>query len=90
MISVFLKKGPIDSVTFDNLIIAGDFNVDLFYASKRTDMLLSFMAELNLCAVDLACYPRVTYTYKHDNGTITSLARSHAHTETSLRQCVRY
>ena len=64
--------GLIDSVTFDNLIIAGDFNVDLFRASKRTDILLSFMTELNLCAVDLACYPRVTYTYEHDNGKVTS------------------
>ena len=54
------------------MIIAGDFNVDLFCASKRTDMLLSFMAELNLCAVDLACYPHVTYTYEHDNGKVTS------------------
>ena len=49
-------KGFVDSQSlkhFDNLIIAGDFNVDFHTSSSQRDLLLTFMTETNLCAVDL-------------------------------------
>ena len=65
-------KGLIDSLNFHNVIIAGDFNVDLFSSSSRRDQLMSFMSDLNLCSVDLFFRAAVKYTYERDDGAVTS------------------
>ena len=64
-------KGFVDSQSFDNLIIAGDFNVD-FHTSSWRDLLLTFMTETNLCAVDLYFHDSINYTYERDDGQVTS------------------
>ena len=49
-------KGFIDSQVFDNIIIAGDFNVDFNHHSTSSEYLIRFMNDLQLCAVDvLSC-----------------------------------
>ena len=65
-------KGFVDSQSFDNLIIAGDFNVDFHTSSSRRDLLLTFMTETNLCAVDLYFHDLINYTYERDDGQVTS------------------
>ena len=46
-------RGFLDSCQYDNVIIAGDFNVDFNHPSNSPVYLQSFTSELNLCAVDL-------------------------------------
>ena len=62
MESIAELKGLIDSFNFYNVIIAGDFNVDLYSSSCRRNQLMSFMSDLNLCSVDLFFHAAVKYT----------------------------
>ena len=64
-------KGFVDSQSFDNLIITGDFNVDFHISSSRRDLLLTFMTGTNLCAVDLYFHDSINYTYERDDGQVT-------------------
>ena len=65
-------KGFIDSQVFDNIIIAGDFNVDFNHHSTSSEYLIRFMDDLQLCAVDvLSCY-NINFTYERDDGLVHS------------------
>ena len=64
-------RGFIDSCTFDNLIITGDFNVDFSRSSVLRDSLQLFMNDLSLCASDLLS-ANITFTYERDDGLIRS------------------
>ncbi len=63
-------EGFIDSQSFDRL--AGDFNVD-FQRDTQNKLLLSFMGDYILSAVDLTFDRSVLSTYQHDDdSSITS------------------
>ncbi len=61
-------KGIIESHSFDKIVIAGDFNVDMIRPSVFRDSLLSFMSDFNLCSVDLFYRECVKFTYERDGG----------------------
>ena len=68
---VNLKVSLIPQV-FDNIIIAGDFNVDFNHHSTSSEYLIRFMNDLQLCAVDvLSCY-NINFTYERDDGLVHS------------------
>ena len=64
----------IDSMSFDSLIIGGDFNVDFSRASNNSLSLSDFMSSLNLSAVDclFPSIPSIPFTYMRDDGSATS------------------
>ena len=64
-------RGFLDSYQYDNVIIAGDFNVHFHCPSNSLVCLQSFMSELNLCAVDLTS-SRIKYTYERDDDAVRS------------------
>ena len=65
-------KDFIDSQVFDNIIIAGDFNVDFNHHSTSSEYLIRFMNDLQLCAVGvLSCY-NINFTYERDDGLVHS------------------
>ena len=41
-------RGFIDSQSYDNMIVAGDFNVDFTWLSVNREVLLSFISDLDL------------------------------------------
>ena len=52
----------IDSHNFDNIVIAGDFNVDFARSSPFRECLCSFMSDLNLSAVDVLPQYSIQFT----------------------------
>ena len=64
-------RGFLDSCQYDNVVIAGDFNVDFTQSSNPLSYLKSFMLELNLCAVDLASSD-ISFSYERDDGAVRS------------------
>ena len=64
--------GFIESQCYDNVIVAGDFNVDFSRSGSSTRLLQSFMNDRHLSAADLAFEDSVKFTYERDDG----LARS--------------
>ena len=61
-------KGYVNSMFFDNLIIAGDFNVDFSRSNVTNRYLNSFMSDLNLVASDVQPKFGIKYTYRRDDG----------------------
>ena len=61
-------KGYVNSMFFDNLIIAGDFNVDFSRSNVTNRYLNSFMSNLNLVASDVQPKFGIKYTYRRDDG----------------------
>ena len=63
-------KGFIDSYTFDNIVVGGDFNVDFQRWSVVSNYLQSFMNDLNIiCAVQSQS---IQFTYERDGGQVRS------------------
>ena len=60
--------GFISTVTYDFLIIAGDWNTDTQRACGFTDMVFSFLSELNLSLADLNFSDDVRFTYVSHDG----------------------
>ena len=58
-------KGFIQSVSFDHLIICGDFNIDFNHACNSLAVITTFMDDLNLISVD--CNTGICYTYFRDD-----------------------
>ena len=65
-------KGFIDSVFFDNIVLAGEFNVDFGRASSFRSLLQSFLDDLNLCSADLSFSHSIDFTYERDDGLVRS------------------
>ena len=65
-------EGFIDSQQCDNIVLAGDFNVDFDRGGSLADILLDFISDLDLVASDLSYRNSVGFTYERDDG----LARS--------------
>ena len=61
-------KGFIDSVSFDNIVLAGDFGQDSSFRS----LLQSFLDDLNLCSADLSFSHSIDFTYERDGGLVRS------------------
>jgi len=60
--------GFLDSHSFDNLVIAGDFNVDFSKSSSIHHALLSdFIENLDLHSVDLDFAHHIKFTYESDD-----------------------
>ena len=64
--------GFINSHSFDNIIISGDFNTDFNNSSFRTSLLNNFVEEHDLVAIDTAFHPLIGHTYERDDGQSTS------------------
>lgn len=64
--------GFVDSLQYDNLIIAGDFNVDFTRPGVNCSLLLSCMDDLGLCSVDTSSYSPIHFTYERDDGSARS------------------
>ena len=56
-------EGFIDTISFDHLIIGGDFNVDLRSSSTRSTLLSDFIQERNLVCVDQLPLSSIKFTY---------------------------
>ena len=63
-------SGFLDSCCYDNVIIAGDFNVDFKRNSSFLSHLQLFMSDLNLTAVDISFAQQIDFTYEHDDGLV--------------------
>ena len=63
-------SGSIDSQSFDQLLIGGDFNTNLYSDSCRCNLLNDFMLEFDLVSVDM--HTSITHTYERDDGLVTS------------------
>ena len=61
-------EGFLDSVNYDYVIIAGDFNVDFCRASPVNSLLLDFITSNDLCCVDRAFQDNILFTYESDDG----------------------
>ena len=59
-------EGFIDSVSFDHLVIGGDFNVDFSVPSTRTSCLSDFVSDKALVCVDQLPASSIEYTYFSD------------------------
>ena len=66
-------RGFIDSQSYDNMIVAGDFNVDFTRLSVNRDVLLSFISDLDLSIADMcdSSLP-IQYSYIRDGGLVSS------------------
>ena len=60
--------GFISTVLHDFLIVAGDWNTDLHRSCSFTDIVLSFVYDLNLSLVDLNFFDDVRFTYMSHDG----------------------
>ena len=85
-------RGFLNSCQYDNVVIAGDFNVDFNHSSNPLVNLKSFMSELNLCIVDLTS-SEIDFTYERDDGMVRSwldhvLTLSHFSACISNTRCV--
>ena len=65
-------KGFIDTQVFDNIIIAGDFNVDFSHPGVTCAYLHTLMNDLRLCAVDVFTCFNTEFTYERDDGLVRS------------------
>ena len=65
-------KGFIDTQVFDNIIIAGDFNVDFSHPGVTCAYLHTLMNDLQLCAVDVFMCFNIEFTYERDDGLVRS------------------
>ena len=65
-------EGFIDSHKLDVCLVIGDFNVDFNRDSCLKELLLDFMASLNLSACDLLFSNDIQYTYERDDGHVHS------------------
>ena len=65
-------SGFLDSHVFDNVIIAGDLNVDFSRQSTTFALMQEFMSELQLVAVDLDFGNIISHTYERDDGMVRS------------------
>ena len=63
-------RGFVDSLTFDNLIIAGEINVDFSRSNSDCSTLQSFFSDLNVSVVDLASSNDIQFTYERDDGLV--------------------
>ena len=63
-------RGFIDSQSYDNMIVAGDFNVDFTRLSVNRDVLLSFVSDLDLSIEDMCDLSQ--YSYMRDDGLVSS------------------
>lgn len=61
-------EGFIDSQQCDNIVLAGDFNVDFDRGGSLADILLDFISDLDLVASDLSYRNSVGFTYERDDG----------------------
>ena len=61
-------EGFIDRHSPDNVIIAGDFNVDFSRSTTNCQHLLKFMNDLELVPADQISVSGVSYTYMRDDG----------------------
>ena len=65
--------GFLDACTYDNLLVAGDFNVDFDHQSSSNYALLqAFMQEFYLYATDLDYKHQIVHTYERDDGLVRS------------------
>ena len=84
-------EGFIDRFNADNIIIAGDFNVDFKRSSANCQHLLNFMTDLDLVSVDQSFASVIDYTYSRDDDSAHSWPdhfltyRSFAHKFTNFR-----
>ena len=60
-------EGLLDSVSFDHLIIGGDFNVDLGVSSPRATLFSDFLQDRGLICVDKLPISSITHTYHCDS-----------------------
>ena len=65
-------EGFIDRHKFDHLLIAGDFNVDFNRESTNLHHLHNFLSDLNLVVADLSFLSSIHFTYRRDDGCVTS------------------
>ena len=66
-------SGFIDSQSYDNMIIAGDFDVDFTRLSVNRDVLLTFISDLDLSIADMCdSSPPIQYSYIRDDGLVSS------------------
>ena len=65
-------EGFIDSITFDHLVIGGDFNVDLSVPSIRASCLSDFLSDKALICVDHLPASSIEYTFFSDANNSTS------------------
>ena len=65
-------EGFIDRHKFDHLLIAGDFNVDFNRESTNLRHLHNFMTDLSLVAADVPFHSSIPFTYRRDDGSVTS------------------
>ena len=61
-------QGLLDSHSYSGAFLIGDFNVDFDRNSPLTDLLCSFMTELDLVASDLQYKDSILFTYERDGG----------------------
>ena len=59
-------EGFLDTVTFDHLIIGGDFNVDFSAPSSRASCLSDFLRDKDLICIDQLPLSSVEYTFHSD------------------------
>ncbi len=65
-------SGFIESQSFNNLLIVGDFNVDFDRGGANAQLLSTFMDDLHITPVDLSFQQSVEFTYEKDGGSCTS------------------
>ena len=61
-------EGFIDRYSSDNVIIAGDFNVDFNHTGINHQNLVNFMNNLHLVSADQLSASGISYTYMRDDG----------------------
>ena len=61
-------EGFIFSHSCDVNIVVGDFNVDFDHGGHLASLLLDFIANLGLVALDLCFHPSIGYAYEGDSG----------------------
>lgn len=72
LLSLGELEGFIDSQTFDNLAVIGDFNADFDRNNATLHLLKSFMDDTDLFAIDLDFHDSISFTYKHYDSSATS------------------
>lgn len=60
--------GFIDTISFDHVLIAGDFNVDLDIPSDRSSLFINFLEEHSFICLDRLPLSRITHTCVHNSG----------------------
>ena len=65
-------EGFIDTVVFDHVVIAGDFNVDSRASSPRATLFCDFLQDRDLVCVDQLPLSSVTHTYTSEASGTTS------------------